>query len=261
MGGSLDAWQWLRTPAARQPLALFIDFDGTLVAFARRPDEIVVSRGLISLLVDLDHVLDHAVAIVSGRPLAQIDYWLRPFSAAGAGLHGAEIRSASGAAVQAQALPTLPPEVGRRISMILQQLANPEHYLLEEKGAGLALHYPAQADTASVEAALRDCLCGHQGWQLIQGRRVFEIRHATATKGRAVQALAQSQIFTRRRPVCLGDDVTDLDMFDAVRAAGGIAISVGSRIRQYGNFSLGGPGEARTWLQHLLGAQRGMKNA
>ena len=104
-------------------------------------------------------------------------------------------------------------------------------------------------------------LCGHQGWQLIQGRRVFEIRHATATKGRAVQALAQSQIFTRRRPVCRGDDVTELDMFDAVRAAGGIAISVGSRIRQYGNFSLGGPGEARTWLQHLLGAQRGMKNA
>ncbi len=261
MRETLDAWQWLRTPAARQPLALFIDFDGTLVAFARRPDEIVVSQGLISLLVALDQTLDHAVAIVSGRPLGQIDHWLQPFSAAGAGLHGAEIRFASGAPVKAQDLPTLPQEVGREVSRIVQQLAPPEHYMLEEKGAGLALHYSTEADASGVEAALRECLSGHQDWQLLQGRRVLEIRHATANKGQAILALAQSQAFVRRRPVCLGDDITDIEMFEAVREAGGIAVAVGSRIRQHGNFSLGGPGETRTWLQHLLGVQRGLKNA
>lgn len=261
MGNALDAWQWLRTPAARQPLALFIDFDGTLVAFARRPDEIVVSRGLISLLVALDQVLDHAVAIVSGRPLGQIDQWLRPFSAAGAGLHGAEIRLASGAVMQTQVSPPLPAEVGRKVSMIVQKIGPPDHYLLEEKGTGLALHYAAEVDAAGVESLLRDCLDGHPEWQLLQGRRVLEIRHAAATKGQAVLALAQSQAFVRRRPICLGDDTTDIDMFEAVRAAGGIAVSVGPRIRQHGNFSLGGPGEARTWLQHLLAAQRELKNA
>jgi trehalose 6-phosphate phosphatase len=252
----LDPWHWLRTPAAREPAALFCDFDGTLVPFVYRPDGVVVPHGVISLLSSLEHTLDHAIAIVSGRPLAQLDKWLYPFAGAVAGLHGAEIRTSSEAIVRRVPVAGVPDDLRQRVQSAMRQLAPAGRPFIEDKGLALALHYSSPISSDEVTAALLACLIGHVDWQLGQGRRVVEIRHRFANKGQAVATLLQSPAFAARRAICLGDDVTDLDMFDAVRGSGGISIAVGSRLRHRGDLSLTAPSEVRMWLQHFVRAQR-----
>ena len=72
-------------PELDRKSALFLDFDGTLVEIAATPDQVMVPPGLPDLLAQLYRQLGGALAIVSGRPLAQTDELLRPFSASGAG--------------------------------------------------------------------------------------------------------------------------------------------------------------------------------
>ena len=252
----VDPWHWLRTPAAREPAALFCDFDGTLVPYVYRPDGIVVPRGVISLLLSLEQTLDRAIAIVSGRPVAQLDKWLHPFGAAIAGLHGAEIRHSRDDLVQRLANPGIPDDLRQRVQSAMRQLAPGGRAFIEDKGMGLALHYSSPITAEEVTAALQACLIGQEDWQLGQGRRVVEIRHRFANKGTAVAALLNSPVFASRRAICLGDDMTDLDMFDAVRRGGGISIAVGSRLRHQADFSLAAPSEVRMWLQHFVRAQQ-----
>lgn len=252
----LDPWHWLRTPAAREPVSLFCDFDGTLVPYVYLPDGIVVPHGVISLLTSLEQALSGAIAIVSGRPLGQLDAWLHPFAGAIAGLHGAEIRHSRGAAVQSLPHTGIPDELRARVGLTLEQWAPGARPFIEDKGLGLALHYSPPITADEVATMLQACIAGHADWQLGHGRRVVEIRHRNADKGKAVSSLLQSPVFAGRRAICLGDDMTDLDMFDAVRAQGGISVAVGSWLRHRGDFSLAAPGEVRVWLQHLACAQR-----
>ena len=76
--------------------ALFLDVDGTLVEIAATPEAVVVAPGLPGLLAQLHGLLDGAVAIVSGRPLSQIDELLHPFAGSAAGEHGVAIRFGDG---------------------------------------------------------------------------------------------------------------------------------------------------------------------
>ncbi|HUO53489.1 MAG TPA: trehalose-phosphatase [Rhodoblastus sp.] len=73
-------------------LALFLDFDGTLVDIAPTPDAALAPPGLPELLRRLSNSLGGALAVVSGRGIADIDHRLQPFRGRAAGVHGAEIR-------------------------------------------------------------------------------------------------------------------------------------------------------------------------
>src|SRR6478609_11991226 len=53
--------------------ALFLDLDGTLLEIAATPESVVVPPALPGLLAHLHHQLEGALAIVSGRPIGQID--------------------------------------------------------------------------------------------------------------------------------------------------------------------------------------------
>ena len=80
--------------------ALFLDFDGTLVEIAERPDAIVVDPALPRLLPALSDVLGGRLAIVSGRAVDEIVHYLALDPAtpgiAVAGSHGAERLAADG---------------------------------------------------------------------------------------------------------------------------------------------------------------------
>ena len=73
-------------------ICLFLDFDGTLVRLAERPDDVVVDRALIALLDSLALRLSGRLALLSGRSIAQLDDMLRGMTIAMAGSHGGEIR-------------------------------------------------------------------------------------------------------------------------------------------------------------------------
>src|SRR5205807_4307054 len=70
--------------------ALLIDVDGTLLEIAPHPDHVEVPPGLPRLLERLAGERDGALALISGRPIADLDRPFYPWPGAGAGLHGVE---------------------------------------------------------------------------------------------------------------------------------------------------------------------------
>ena len=82
---------------AGNPLwALFLDVDGTVLKIAPTPDAVEVSESLKHVLDKLRPLLGGALALVSGRTIADLDYLFAPLHLPAAGLHGVERRDGRG---------------------------------------------------------------------------------------------------------------------------------------------------------------------
>ena len=208
--------------------ALFLDFDGTLVPIAPRPQDVSVPPWVLPVLQSLSSRLNGALAIVSGRPLAQLDAFLAPWRPPAAGAHGAEWRGASGRTQRQLSDP--PPAVVH----VAQGLAAVHAGLIfEAKPSGFSLHYRARPELEVVcadalFAALTAVPEAVAAWQWLHGHCVFELKQRSVSKGRAVRILLAQAPFAGRLPVFVGDDVTDEDGIEAVQAAGGFGVRVGS---------------------------------
>ncbi len=205
--------------------ALFLDFDNTLVDFAPQPESVMLPPDLITILQRLQQATNGALAIISGRPMEQIDHFLLPLRLPVAGVHGAERRSADGRVVQ---LPV--PDI-KRLLVYLQPLAA-QHagLLLEVKRGALALHYRRAPHLEQIcVQAMTDALAHEQGFALLRGSMVVEAKAADADKGKAIAAFMDEAPFAGRRPVFIGDDITDEAGFAWVQSpsAGGLGIKVG----------------------------------
>lgn len=232
--------------------ALFLDVDGTLLQIADRPENVHVDARLRILLTGLHTALGGAVALVSGRPLDELDRLFHPLALPMAGQHGYERRDATGV-LHRLAAPV--DELDAAAAYLEALCARHTGLLMERKDAGLALHFrmaPACADLArrSMEE-LADRL-GAQ-FELLAGKMVFEIKPAHADKGRAVAAFMEEAPFRGRVPVFIGDDITDEFGFAAVQRAAGSAIKVGAGT-SIASLRLAGPHEVHGWLQSSLTA-------
>ena len=232
--------------------ALFLDFDGTIVDIAPTPGSVAIPDRLPSLLAALRDTLGGAVAIVTGRPIAEIDGFLDAAVPAVAGLHGLERRRPDGAIVR----PPVRPDDLRDARAALREFAAAHPgVLVEDKTYSLALHHRLAAVSTDacrrvVNAALRD---GMEGWQVVEGKRVFEIRPRGSTKGTAIQAFMEEAPFLGRRPVFCGDDATDEDGFAAVNAQGGVSIRIGEPAATRAALQVGTVGEMLDWLARTAG--------
>lgn len=245
----------LELPASVDRLALFLDVDGTLLEIAPTPDAVSVPAGLVPLLIDLCHRLDGALALLSGRPLAQLDTLLAPFRPAAAGVHGAELRGVDGLVLEALPSPPLDPALRRRLAAELAALPGVQ---LEDKGSAIACHYRAapQAE-AGVKALARAAQQAHPELAVLEGRMVVELRRAGADKGRALNALMETPPFAGRMPIAVGDDVTDLDAFRAAEALGGRGLAVGTALAPGRPCVFAGPAAVLAWLDGLARAKDG----
>lgn len=220
----MDVSQPADLPVARPDWALFLDFDGTLVEIAETPDAVRAERRLVGILQSLSAELGGALAIVSGRPLAEVDAHLAPERFPAAGLHGLELRSAAGGPVMRPDGLDVPCDV----RSALASFAGLHGLLLEEKGIAVALHYRSRPELADAcRAAARRAIAGHPGLHALDGKMVVEIKPCGADKGRAVARLMAGAPFAGRVPVFAGDDVTDEDGFRAVAEMGGFGVKVG----------------------------------
>jgi trehalose 6-phosphate phosphatase len=225
--------------------ALFLDFDGTLVELAERPALVRVSPRLPALLAAAAAALGEALAIVSGRRLASIDALLAPLRFAGAGLHGAELRTDARAAA-----PPLQRVLREQALRLQERLRGESGLWLEDKGATLALHYrDAPARGADAERLLRLAVAG-AGLEVIAGKLVFEARPCGINKGSAVRALMQLPPFAGRRPIYVGDDATDEDGIAAAQALCGIGVKVGG-CASAASCSLRDPAAVHAWLARI----------
>lgn len=203
--------------------ALFLDFDGTLVDLADQPDTVAVPPDLVPLLRQLAQQLGGALAIVSGRTLADLDHFLTPLRLPAAAEHGAHYRQADGSQVQAAS-----PDLGPAIRQVLALAECHAGLRAEVKASCVALHYRhAPQLEALAWQVMQHAADSHPGLSLLSGKQVFEIKPTHVSKGRAIEDFMQLFPFAGRHPVFAGDDVTDEAGFAAVQALGGTAIKVG----------------------------------
>jgi trehalose 6-phosphate phosphatase len=228
---------------APERVALFLDFDGTLVEIAPRPDAVTVPEGLATLLGRLADRLDGALAVVSGRPLEELEALL-PLDLPMAGDHGATLRPAPGAAVERLDLPRPPPDWQRAAEALAA--AHPGA-LVEPKSHGFVLHYREAPEAGPPARALLDGLIADNGaFVLMPARMAWEVKPTAVSKATAVAGLMARAPFAGRMPVFVGDDVTDEAGMAAARAAGGL----GLRLQD----AFGEPAALRAWLARFAAA-------
>ncbi len=203
--------------------ALFLDFDGTLVDIAPQPEEVVVPSGLVATLSGLQAHLGGALALISGRPIAQIDGFLAPLQLPAAGVHGAERRRADG---KTELLATHPLQLVEEAALALAR-THPG-LRVETKRGSVALHYrqAPHLEDACLQA-MQEAVQQSPGLTLLRGKMVAEAKPGGASKGKAIEAFLQEPPFRGRTPVFIGDDVTDEVGFSTVQRLGGLGIKVG----------------------------------
>jgi trehalose 6-phosphate phosphatase len=206
--------------------ALFLDFDGTLVDIAPRPDAIVVHPDLSAILLRLKDRLGGALAIVTGRSVGVIDAELAPARFDVAGLHGAEMR------VAGNSLEAAPPcdAVRESVARLQAAIAGRPGLLVEDKGRGVALHWRLAPHLADDAVMLMSAEVEQLGpaFRLQAGKSVLELLPANANKGAAIATLLRHAPYRGRVPVFIGDDVTDEHGFEVVDNAGGLSVRVGA---------------------------------
>ena len=238
-------------PLPRRDWALFLDFDGTLVSLAAHPDDVRVSPRLKTLLGDLATAFDGAVAVVSGRPLDQLERLLAPVSLPMAGIHGLEWRDADGTRHTAVDQPAQLAACRDALAAFVE--ARPGLYY-EDKGVSLTLHYRGAPELAEACRAFFEAQHRALGetFELVPGKCVLELRPSGYHKGTAVaRLLDETPAFQGRTPVFIGDDVTDEDAFRSVNARGGHSVRVGSRDETAATCYLESVQEVLTWLESL----------
>lgn len=205
--------------------ALFLDFDGTLVEIAPRPDAVRVPVGLPALLRRLHHRFGGAVAVVSGRPVAEIDAFLGPAVLPVCGLHGLDWRPDPG---RAPVRPPPPASIEDVRAVVAASGLGSTGVRVEDKGHAIALHYREAPDREEQVRALAAALAdGHPDLALLDGKMVLELKPAGASKAAAVERFLDEPVFAGRTPVFVGDDVTDEDGMRAAQERGGFAVKVG----------------------------------
>lgn len=229
--------------------ALFLDVDGTLLDFAHHPDAVEVDAQLHEDLARVRTRLGGALALLSGRPLSQLDQLFDWRAHAAAGLHGAELRTPDGR----ELVTGDDPAFGEFRDRAQALVAEAPEVVLEDKRRALALHYRhAPGAQLAAERIARTLLRETGDRYVVQhGDQVVELKPAGVDKGRALEALMQVAPFRGRRPWMLGDDLTDEDAFHRVNAMGGTSVIVGNRRPTVAGCALDNPTAVRAWLHAL----------
>jgi len=232
-----------------QPVAVFLDVDGTLLEIAATPDSVYVEPGLRDTLRSLYSHTAGAVALISGRTIAALDELFAPMAPLpAAGLHGFERRSATGSYHRC---PIPEQSVLQLARAGLESIAGRHPgALVEDKQFALALHYRlAQEPHAGLLEEIEGIVAQvRPQLQLQLGKMVAELRPATASKGEAVREFLREPPFQGRYPIYIGDDLTDESAFECINKVGGMSIAVNVRRPTAARFRLPDVGAVHAWL-------------
>lgn len=231
--------------------ALFLDVDGTLLELAATPDAVMVPANLLAQLGAAHKRLAGALALVSGRQLADLDRLFAPLRLPTAGLHGLETRVQNDVSMPAE--DDIPKALGDELARLKGLFAAEPGVLIEDKRCGLAIHW-RQAERLREkinDAAQRSAARLGDRYQLLEGKMVHEIKLSCSNKGTAVHMFMETPRFAGRQPYYFGDDITDEDAFEAVNALQGVSVMVGGSNPTQAQLRLGSVSDLRAWLALL----------
>ena len=226
-------------PSLLKEAVLFLDFDGTLVPIADRPDAIAVDPPLLALLEQVQDRLEGRVILVSGRSTADLRRWVEPSDVRLVGSHGLEREgvTAKRSAALDDCLPYLRDLQAQHAGVIV-----------EEKPFGAAIHFREAPDAETACRAAAVHVAATTDMRVLPGKMVFEIKPADGNKGTAIVAMMTEPAFAHRKPVFIGDDMTDEYGFAAVRDLGGAGILVGPERETAALFRLEDVDHVHRWL-------------
>ena len=238
-------------PPPSREWAYFFDIDGTLVDIAADPRGVRVDEVLVSLVSGLYLATGGAVALITGRPIVDVDRLFHAMRIPAAGQHGAERRDVEG---RVHRLDLHPERLDGARELLADAIARHPGLYLEDKGLSLALHYrraPRMGGYAHRLMRASHARIGDE-YALLTGKRVVEVRPTGRDKGRAVLEFMQEAPFRGRTPVFVGDDVTDEFGFATVNELGGLSIKVGSG-KTIAHHRLATVGAVQAWLTGAAG--------
>lgn len=225
-------------------VALFLDFDGTLVEIAPGPDAIAPREALAARLLRLSERLAGRCAIVSGRAISDVEKHLGPLGIAVAGSHGSDIRGADGTPL-GKGAKGLPDDMEQS----LRAFARQSGLDYEHKPHGGALHYRRSPEAGEDALSFARNLAAQHGWKVQSGKCVVELVAGDGDKGSAVRAFMQTPIFAGARPFFIGDDLTDEAGFRVSEALGGAGVLIGDLRDTAARYHLPGVDAVHHWLE------------
>ena len=229
-------------------VALFLDVDGTLLDIAEGPSDVLIPNGLVGVLERAERKLSGAVALVSGRPIAEIDRLFWPLRLRASGVHGAEMRLDP--TVEPQPAPAARPVPYALTAAIGEAIGAIDGVVIERKTYSIAVHYRrAPHAKAEVRDILRRLIDSESASdiEIFDAHFAFELKRPGFDKGGAIAMFLETEPFVGRIPIFVGDDTTDEAGFAAVAARGGHAYSVG-RWRPGATGVFEDPRTVRAWL-------------
>jgi trehalose 6-phosphate phosphatase len=230
-------------------IAFMLDVDGTLIDIGPSPFEVDVPDLLKASLLKLYDLCGGALALVSGRPIRDLDLLFAPLKLPAVGGHGAEQRRSDSELVR---IDDLPVEMRRHLISVATPGSGIDY---EDKGYSVALHYrkaPHEEERVRAHVVESRAAFPKVDSEVLPGKAMFEVKRPGINKGDGVRALMAHAPFAGRSPVFLGDDVTDEAAFAAMPEFGGLAFSVGFRFDEVaGVFST--PDDVRLALRRMAG--------
>lgn len=236
--------------------AYFFDLDGTLAEIKPYPDQVVVPETILQLLHQLATHNAGALALISGRSMAELDVLTDPFRFPLAGVHGAERRDINGQTHVVRLAEDTEREAGELLHTALAAMPGTT---LEAKGMAFALHYRQSPEHEATLIHLAEQIVRRWPQLAVQhGKCVVEIKPKGINKGDAIAAFMQEAPFAGRIPVFFGDDLTDETGFGVINRAGGISVKVGSGATQAA-WRLDSVKDVWHWLEQINSSQQESK--
>jgi trehalose 6-phosphate phosphatase len=203
------------------------------------------------LLIALTKEMDGALALITGRTIDSAEAVLAGAVDNIAGLHGFEHRFAGATTRAHHDLTAINAAIAEAHALVEGGVLRAR---VEDKTAGLALHYREYPESAGQVRRTAERLAEKHGLSVLEGKMVAELTFGVHTKGDALNAFMREAPFRGRTPVAIGDDVTDEDAFAAANAGGGFGVSVGRRDPTAARYQLNDAAEVMAWLQAGLTA-------
>jgi trehalose 6-phosphate phosphatase len=234
-------------------LAVFLDFDGTLVPLAEHPNQVTLPVPMRRLLEELNARENRIVAIVSGRERADLQTRIGVPGLVYVGNHGLEISGPGFIFVEALAIGYREP-LQKLAESLAPRIQSIEGAWLEDKGLTVSVHWRRVAPDRAEELRrmVHSALEGtSHPFLLTTGDKVYDIRPRVYWhKGEAVHWILERFGKTDALTIYIGDDTTDEDAFAALPDA--VTVRVGDSADTAANYHVSSPDEVGRLLEWLV---------